>query len=63
MNLAANNGHIEVVKLLLENGADVTIATESGITPLNSASGGGHVEVVKLLLEKGADLTIAIEEG
>jgi ankyrin repeat protein len=54
LNTAANNGHIDVMKLLLENGADVTVANQNGWTPLNSAAGNGHFNVVMLLLEKGA---------
>ncbi|OCK88748.1 ankyrin, partial [Cenococcum geophilum 1.58] len=48
--------HLEVVKLLLENGADVAVASNDGWTPLNSASSSGHLEVVKLLLKNGADV-------
>jgi RNA polymerase sigma factor (sigma-70 family) len=54
---AAAKGHIEVVKLLLERGADPNLP-EEGIAPhggaLYSAVYGGHFEIAKLLLEKGA---------
>ncbi|PQE15343.1 Ankyrin repeat domain-containing 52 protein [Rutstroemia sp. NJR-2017a WRK4] len=56
---ASNNGHLEVVKLLLENGADLSAADNDGETPLNAASDSGHLEVVKLLLEKGTDLSVS----
>jgi ankyrin repeat protein len=39
-----------VVRLLLERGADPTIATGRGSTPLMAASSQGHLEVVRLLL-------------
>jgi len=42
------NGHMELVELLLEKGANPTDG-------LSVAARGGHKEVVKLLLEKGAD--------
>lgn len=58
INSAAENGHIEIVKLLLANGADITVQDAKGWTPLNSAAWGGHLEVVKLLLENGADFTV-----
>ncbi|RYP05136.1 hypothetical protein DL764_004021 [Monosporascus ibericus] len=62
LDLASMNGNVEMVKLLLEKGADVTTRT-NGRTPLNSASKNGHVEVVKLLLEKGVDTTITDKDG
>jgi ankyrin repeat protein len=52
-----------VVKLLLEKGADVSVANMNRITPLNGASDRGHFEVVKLLLEKGADMTFPDNDG
>jgi ankyrin repeat protein len=60
--LASNNGHLEVVKILLEKGADFTVATNHGWTPLHTASQKGHVEVVKLL-KKGANFTVANNNG
>lgn len=54
---AAARGHIEIVKLLLERGADPNLP-EEGIAPrggaLYSAVYGGHFEIARLLLEKGA---------
>jgi ankyrin repeat protein len=53
--VAAKNGHIEVVRLLLEKGAAVNEArTTDGLTSLITAADRGHLEVVQLLLEKGA---------
>ncbi|MEP7341640.1 MAG: sigma-70 family RNA polymerase sigma factor [Acidobacteriota bacterium] len=54
---AAARGHIEIVKLLLERGADPNLP-EEGIAPhgqaLYSAAANGHYEITKLLLEHGA---------
>ena len=54
---AAAKGHIEIVKLLLERGADPNLP-EEGIAPhghaLYSAVANGHYEIAKLLLEHGA---------
>ena len=50
--VAARNGHSEVVKLLLTRG-DIEINTKKSWrdrTPLSWAAGNGHSEVVKLLL-------------
>ena len=46
-------GHTDVVKLLLENGADPEKVGINGATPLHSAAFGGH-SAVAALLESGA---------
>ena len=51
-------GNIEIVKLLLENGADPNTPDSAGETPLSLAVGYRHIEIVKLLLENGADPNI-----
>ena len=43
---AAQHGHLEIVKLLLEKGAVVDQAANDGNTALNRASLTGHLEVV-----------------
>jgi ankyrin repeat protein len=52
--IASRNGHPKVVKLLLDNGANVTIAVKDSFMPLHAASFNGHLAVVKLLLENKA---------
>ncbi|PMD55239.1 ankyrin, partial [Hyaloscypha bicolor E] len=49
---ASMNGHVDIVKLLLEKGADVNAADRDGQTPLYRAFANRHVDIVKLLLEK-----------
>ena len=52
LHIAAHNGYTEVVKLLLDNKADVDASrTDDGATPLHLAAENGHREVVKLLLD------------
>ena len=61
---AANNGHTQVVKLLLERRADVNVKKiDTGVTALMMASHEGHTEVVKLLLDKGADVNVKDTDG
>jgi len=52
---AARNGDTEIVRLLIEHGADVNAANDFGHTVLYCAGGHGHVETLRLLLEAGAD--------
>lgn len=48
--------NLETIKLLIEHGANVTAANETGRTPLLKAAGWGNVEYIQLLLDSGADL-------
>ena len=59
-------GHTGIVKLLLKNGADVSINAESKhskATALSLASEKGRIEIVKLLLKNGADVNAKSECG
>jgi len=55
LHSAAFGGHVEIVKLLLERGADPNAKTDDGLTPLHIAAFKGHVDVVRVLLEHGAN--------
>jgi len=55
---ASEQGYVEVVKLLLEKGANVDEKNFTGGTALMTALQQGHVEIIKLLIEKGADVNI-----
>lgn len=52
---AASEGRVEIVKLLLEKGANPDILDEGSTTPLAYAACGGHVEVMEILIAHGAD--------
>lgn len=58
--LAADFGHVEVVRLLLDAGENPNrynpVGGHSHTTPLHQAAGRGHDEVVRLLVERGARL-------
>jgi ankyrin repeat protein len=55
LNGASENGHLEVVKYLVEAGADIHNSDEF---PLRLAIYNGHLEIVKYLIELGADIHI-----
>ena len=50
------NNHENIVKSLLDNGADVDIVSCNYKTSLMLASWNGHINIVKLLVERGADI-------
>ena len=70
--VAAAKGHTEVVRKLLELGANpnhqklvsfftpinviLTVALQEGYTPVFAASMKGHTDVVDLLVQAGADI-------
>lgn len=55
---AAQRGHYEVVKTLINKGAKLDAKSVNGLTALHKAVIGNHVDVVKLLLDSGANHTI-----
>ncbi|KAJ7142814.1 ankyrin repeat-containing domain protein, partial [Mycena epipterygia] len=55
--VASSMGHREIVRMLLEHGADVNGRGGGGhSSALNAASRGGHTEIVQMLLENGANI-------
>ncbi|XP_026811034.1 protein fem-1 homolog B-like [Rhopalosiphum maidis] len=55
---AAGTGSIEVVKILVENGANVNFLTETKSSPLRAACYLGHLNIVEYLVEHGANVNI-----
>ena len=57
---ASQNGDVDIVKKLLDEGeSDVNYVWMRGLTPLLVASQEGHVDVVRELVERGADINKA----
>jgi hypothetical protein len=55
LEMATNSGYLEVVKTLLDNGADAT--DDGDNTFLLNACEEGHAEIVKLLIDNGSDVS------
>ena len=54
--VAAAKGHFDVVRLLIEQNAEVDGRTSSNSTPLRAAAFDGHLDIVRCLVENGADV-------
>lgn len=54
LHLAAAGGHLDVVKLLLEHGADINAMDRGRSTPLIAALRNKHRELADFLMSKGA---------
>lgn len=53
--IAVEAGNVELTKLLIDRGADVSLPVKFKRTPLYAATFGGFPDLVKLLLDSGAD--------
>lgn len=51
-----NRQPLRVVKLLLDHGADITIANKKGRSPLHYAVRNRHPKVLEFLLDQGIDI-------
>jgi hypothetical protein len=62
---AALHGHIEIMNLLINKGADINWKNpkDKNRTPLMAAAENGKPEITRLLLEKGADANARLSSG
>jgi ankyrin repeat protein len=63
VHLAAERGHVEILQLLIEAGADVERESRDGWTALTRADAEGQAECVEILLRAGADPTTRTRHG
>jgi ankyrin repeat protein len=63
LHRAAYEGHLNIVDLLLDNGASLDVGSVDGWTPLHSASYWGQTEVVAALIHHGAFLNAQTNGG
>jgi len=63
LHLAALQGHLGVVKTLLEKGADPQARNDEGLTPAMLALRNGHIEVAKYLSPEEANATHYFESS
>ena len=63
LHYAATNGHLDIMRLLLDKHAYIDAASPNGTTPLMMAAHYGSPGAVKVLLEAGADPLLKNELG
>jgi uncharacterized protein len=67
---ASRSGDVALMRLLLDAGADLTVSTRAGTTPLLFATGPARrksdktaIEAIRLCLDRGADINAADANG
>lgn len=54
--ISTENPPADLIKLLIDNGASLTVTNDTGATPLHLAAFWNHVEIAKMLVDAGAPL-------
>lgn len=63
LHYACRKGTREIVRMLIEYGADVNVTSNEGITPLQLAVTTGSKEIIKMLVDAGADVNATDNSG
>ncbi|MBA3954026.1 ankyrin repeat domain-containing protein [Candidatus Dependentiae bacterium] len=58
LHIALKNGHQEIAKVLLDHGADITLANQYSELPIHYAAESGNAKVVKLSLDTGINVNV-----
>ncbi|MFP4026210.1 MAG: ankyrin repeat domain-containing protein [Candidatus Brocadiia bacterium] len=62
-NIQDEKKRMEIVRLLIEKGADVNARGSADLTALHKAAAAGDVDLARLLLENGADPSLKDKQG
>ncbi len=60
---AVIGGYKEIIKMLVNKGADVSVKNNAGFTPLHEGAYSGQKEIVELLITCGADVNTMKIDG
>lgn len=63
LHIAARNGNLNIVKLLIKKGSKVDVRNRRKQTPLHWAAHNGHPEIVDYLIAEGANVDAVEDEG
>lgn len=60
---AAAGNYTDILRLLIESGAQVNVKQQAGSTPLHAAAQYGNLDMLIILLESGAEVNVRMEGG
>jgi len=63
LHWAADGGLVDIMRLLIANGARVNQQQKNGWTPAHSATGRDRTAALEVLLQNGADLNVLAQNG
>jgi ankyrin repeat protein len=63
LHIAAMNGKVDILTVLIARGASVNVQDENGITPLMLAARDGRLEAVQALIAQGAKIPVQDKLG
>ncbi|KAG8430831.1 hypothetical protein GDO86_019926 [Hymenochirus boettgeri] len=63
LHLASANGHIELLRALIGQGAEINVTDKNGWCPLHFAAKSGFLDTVKFLVECGANPAPECKDG
>ncbi len=63
LHSAVAGNYTDIARMLINNGAQVNIKQQAGVTPLHSAAQNGNTELLVVLLEHGAEVNTRMEGG
>ena len=58
LHYASTHNHLQIIKMLIDNNANINLKDKIGMTPLHLTSLGGHKEATKLIIDSGALLNL-----
>jgi len=58
LHFASENGHTQMITLLLKHGANIDALNKNKESPLMAAARKGRLESISLLIQAGADITL-----
>jgi len=63
LHLACQQGHLDLVRLLVHKGANIEAKSHEGSTPFRVACLNGHKEIARYLVDRGAQVDARDADG